>query len=286
MKTAIMTDTNSGISVEEGEKLGVFVLPMPVLLRGEVYYEGVNISHEQFYQAMLDGESVTTSQPSPGDVLRLWDAILADCDELVYIPMSGGLSTSYQTACALAAEYGGRVQVVDHRSVSVPQRYAVLDAQRLAASGWSAERIRLALESAAADTMIYIGVDSLSYLKKGGRITPAAAKMGTLLQIKPLLEIGGGLLDACAKTKGKRACRELLLEKMHVRVNRCALSGAPLILGVSGSFTDEEDEAEWICMAQTAFPERQIHYDPLSLSIAAHVGPGAFGMSVSRRIEP
>lgn len=146
MKVAIMTDTNSGISVEEGKKLGVYVMPMPVLIDGSTYYEGINLSREEFYRFMLEGRTVSTSQPSPGDVLEMWDKILEQYDELVYIPMSSGLSASCQTALSLSSDYNGRVQVTDHHSVSVPQRYAVLDALELAASGWTAEKIKLALE--------------------------------------------------------------------------------------------------------------------------------------------
>ena len=178
MKVAVMTDTNSGISVEEGKKLGVYVIPMPVLVDGSTYYEGVNLSREEFCRFMLEGRTVSTSQPSPGDVLEMWDSILEQYDELVYIPMSSGLSTSYQTARALSADYKGRVQVADHHSVSVPQRYAVLDALELAASGWTAGKIKLALEKTASDTVIYIGVDTLEFLKKGGADRPRRGENG------------------------------------------------------------------------------------------------------------
>lgn len=284
MKVAIMTDTNSGISVEEGRSLGVYVIPMPVLIDGEVYYEGVNLTQEQFYGAMLEGKDVSTTQPSPGDVLALWDEALRDHKEIVYIPMSSGLSTSCQTALALAREYNGRVQVANNHSISVPQRYAVLDALEMARSGWSAEAIKDALEQVGPDIMIYIGVDTLKYLKKGGRITPAAEKMGSILQIKPLLQIRGERLDAFAKVRGTLNCKKRLIEEMRVCVDAYRHSGDPFAIAAAGSFVDKAEERDWICMAQEVFPGRLIRYDPLAFSVGCHVGPGAFGMAISKRV--
>ena len=285
MKVAIMTDTNSGITVEEGKKLGIYVIPMPVLIDGSTYYEGVNLSHEEFYRFMLEGRSVSTSQPSPGDVLEMWDKILEQYEELVYIPMSSRLSASCQTAISLSADYNGRVQVADHHSVSVPQRYAVLDALELAANGWTAEKIKLALEKRASDTIIYIGVDTLEFLKKGGRITPTVAKMGTLLHIKPLLQIRGELLEACAKVRGTKGCKRRVIEELKVWVEKYEKSGEPFVIGAAGSFISKDEEEEWIDMARSAFPGRDIRYDPLAFSIGSHVGPGAFGMAVSKRVK-
>lgn len=284
MKVAIMTDTNSGISVEEGKQLGVHVMPMPVLIDGNTYYEGVNLSHEEFYRFMLEGHAVSTSQPSPGDVLEMWDNILEQYDELVYIPMSSGLSASCQTVLSLSAEYHGKVQVVDHHSVSVPQRYAVLDALELAASGWTAGEIKDALEKTAPDTIIYIGVDTLEFLKKGGRITPAVAKTGTLLQIKPLPQIRGELLEACAKVRGTKGCKRRVIEELRVWVEEYEKSRDPFVIGAAGSFISKDEEEDWIDMARSAFPGRDIRYDPLAFSIGSHVGPGAFGMAVSKRV--
>lgn len=283
MKVAIMTDTNSGISVEEGKRLGVYVIPMPVLIDGQTYYEGVNLAQDEFYRFMLEGRAVSTSQPSPGDLLDMWDSILEEYDALVHIPMSSGLSTTYQTALALAADYGGRVQVVDHHSVSVPQRYAVVDALEMAAAGWDAEKIKLALESTAQDTIIYIGVETLEFLKKGGRITPAAARMGTMLQIKPILQIRGERLDAYTKVRGTKHSKRRVIEAIKERADEYRRSGVSFAIAAAGSFLDKAEETEWISMAQEAFPGRTIHYDPLAFSIGCHVGPGAFGMAVSKR---
>lgn len=284
MKVAIMTDTNSGISAAEGQSMGIYVIPMPVLIDGEVYYEGVNLTREQFYGVMLEGKDVSTTQPSPGDVMALWDRALENHDAVVYIPMSSGLSTSCQTALALARDYGGKVQVADNHSISVPQRYAVLDALEMARAGWEAEQIKAALERAAGDTIIYIGVDTLEYLKRGGRITPAAAKMGGILQIKPLLQIRGERLDAFARVRGTMNCKKRLIEEMQVWVEAYRHSGDPFAVAAAGTFLSKAEEREWVCMAQEVFPGRTIRYDPLAFSIGCHVGPGAFGMAVSKRL--
>lgn len=284
MKVAIMTDTNSGISAAEGQSMGIYVIPMPVLIDGEVYYEGANLTREQFYGAMLEGKDVSTTQPSPGDVMALWDRALENHDAVVYIPMSSGLSTSCQTALALARDYGGRVQVADNHSISVPQRYAVLDALEMARAGWEAEQIKAALERAAGDTIIYIGVDTLEYLKRGGRITPAAARMGGILQIKPLLQIRGERLDAFARVRGTMNCKKRLIEEMQVWVEAYRHSGDPFAVAAAGTFLSKAEEREWVCMAQEVFPGRTIRYDPLAFSIGCHVGPGAFGMAVSKRL--
>lgn len=284
MKVAIMTDTNSGISVEEGRSMGIYVIPMPVLIDGKVHYEGVDISQEEFYGAMIAGKAVSTTQPSPGDVLALWDDILESHEALVYLPMSSGLSTSCHTALALAQDYDGRVQVADNHSISVPLRYAVTDALELARAGWGAAEIKAALEGAAQGTIIYIGVDTLEYLKRGGRITPAAAAMGSILQIKPLLQIRGERLDAFAKVRGTMNCKKRLVEEIRVCVEAYRRSGEPFSVAAAGTFLTKAEEREWICMAQEAFPGRKIRYDPLAFSIGCHVGPGAFGMAVFKRI--
>lgn len=284
MKTAVMTDTNSGISVEEGKGMGVYVIPMPILIDGETYYEGINLTQDQFYRFMREGKSISTSQPSPGDVLRLWNRVLETCDELVYIPMSSGLSASCQTARSLAEDYGGRVQVADHRSASVPQRYAVTDALAMAGKGWGAAQIKEELEKIAQDTVIFIGVDTLEYLKKGGRITPAAAKMASVLQIKPILQIRGERLDAFAKVRGTQNCKKRLVEEMKACVEPYRKSGLPFSVAASGTFTGQEQEQEWVRMARAAFPDQSVRYDPLAFSIGSHVGPDSFAMAVCRRV--
>lgn len=286
MSVAIMTDTNSGISPKKGETLGIKVIPMPVLIDGTVYYEGVDLTAQTFYQWLREGREVTTSQPPPGEVLACWDELFAEgFDEVLYVPMSSGLSTSFQTACALAEDYGRRMQVADHRSVSVPLRYALEDARNLAEAGWTALEIKTVLETAAQDTIIYIGVDTLKFLRRGGRITPAAAAMGNFFQIKPLLQIHGERLDALAKVRGTQPCKHRLIEEMLACVKRYQAEKIPFSLGAAGTFSTKKAEREWRKMVQKAFPEYQIRYDPLAFSIGAHVGPEAFGMAISRRLR-
>lgn len=284
MKVAVATDTNSGISVEEGVRLGVYVIPMPILIDGQIYYEGVTLTHDDFYRYQAAGRAISTSQPAPGDVIALWDRALEEYDELVYIPMSSGLSASCQTAVSLAADYGGRVQVVNDHRISVTQRNAVMDALALAASGCSAAEIREELEHTGLDSMIYIGVDTLKYLKQGGRVTPAAAAMGTILHLKPLLKIEGERLDAFATVRGRKACKQKLLDAIQRSVEAFHQQDWPICVGVSGSFLSREEESAWLTLAKEAFPGEDIRYDPLALSIGCHTGPDAFGMAVSRRV--
>lgn len=285
MKTAIMTDTNSGISVEEGARLGIFVLPMPVLIDGETYYEGVNLTHENFYRSQKEGRATSTSQPAPSDVTALWDRALEEHDEVVHIPMSSGLSSSCQTAVSLSEDYGGRVRVVDNHRISVPQRNSVMDALFLAQSGCSAAEIKAELERIGLDCVVYIGVDTLEYLKRGGRITPAVAAMGSILQLKPLLKIEGERLDACATVRGREACKRRLLDMMRRSVEEFHRKSWPVCVAAAGSFLTREDEEGWLAMAAGAFPEEELRCNPLSLSVGCHTGPGAFGMAVSRRVD-
>ena len=231
------------------------------------------------------GRDVSTSQPAPEDVTRLWDEALDEgYDEALYIPMSSGLSSSCQTAVILAADYGGRVLVADNHQISVPQKNAVRDALALAAQGLTAAEIKERLEEAGGDSLIYIGVDTLEYLRRGGRITPAVAAMGTVLGIKPLLAIRGERLDTFAKVRGTKHCKALLIESMQKSVESCRKQGIPIRIDAAGSFDRREEEAEWRELAAGALPGEAIHYDPLSLSISSHTGPGAFAMGLSRRI--
>ena len=191
MRTAIATDSNSGITQEQAEKLGIYVLPMPFMINGEMFYEGVNLTHEEFFRQMEEGADITTSQPSPGEVTDFWDNLLKEYDEILYIPMSSGLSGSCQTAIMLSDDYDGKVQVVNNQRISVTQEQSALDARDLAAKGYEAAQIKEILERVKYESSIYITLTTLKYLKKGGRITPAAAALGTLLRIKPVLTIQG-----------------------------------------------------------------------------------------------
>ena len=202
MKTAIVTDSNSEISQSEANRLGVFVLPMPVIIDGHAYYEGLDLLSDQFFLALTQHRAVSTSQPSPGDVTALWDRVLSEYDELVYIPMSSGLSSSCATAKILAKDYAGKVFVVDNHRISVTQKASVLDALALREEGVGAWEIQQELEDSAFDSIIYIGVETLEYLRKGGRVTARTAAISTVLQIKPLLKVEGELLDVYAKVRG------------------------------------------------------------------------------------
>ena len=286
MNVAIVTDSNSGIFEQEGKILGVHVIPMPVILEGKTYYEGIDLTHEEFYQCLEEKREVFSSQPSPAEVTDMWDKLLlSEYDEIVYIPMSSGLSGSYQTAQALAQDYEEKVQVVDNHRISVTQRQSVLDALVLKEKGCSAKEIKEALEQTAYESIIYVGVETLEYLKKGGRVTPAGAAMGTLLSIKPLLVIAGERLDAYAKVRGTKSCKKRLLMEMNTIADEFLKNSDEIYVGVAGSFGKKEEHQEWMEMTQEMFPWEDVKYDPLTFSISCHVGPGAFGMGISRKIR-
>lgn len=285
MRTAIVTDSNSGIFEKEARELGIYVVPMPVIIEGKTYYEGIDLTHEEFYQCLLEHKNVSSSQPSPADVTGAWDRVMADgYEEIVYIPMSSGLSGSCQTAIALAQDYGGKVHVVDNHRISVTQRHSVQDALALADRGFSAKEIKEVLKRTAYESIIYVGVETLEYLKKNGRVTPAGAAMGTVLNIKPLLIIEGERLDAFAKVRGTKGCKKRLLQEMKKKVDEFRKDCTGLRVGVAGSFSNKEDDKEWMAMAQEVFGEEETGYDPLTFSIGCHVGPGAFGMGISKKL--
>lgn len=284
MKTAIVTDTNSGITVEEGRKTGIYVLPMPVIIEGKSYLEGVNITNEQLYQAMISDKDVSSSQPSPGDVIALWDDILNDgFDELVYIPMSSGLSGSCHNAAQLALDYDSKVWVVDNHRISVTLKESVLDAKTLADQGQSAKEIKEYLETTAYQSSIYVTVNSLKYLKKSGRITSPAAAVANILNIKPVLTIQGEKLDLFAKVRGTRQSEKKMIDALKADI-AARFSGIPanrLRIGTAGTFEKKEDADRWLSLVQSAFPQTSVCYIPLSCSIACHVGINAAGMGVS-----
>lgn len=285
MRTAIVTDSNSGIFENEAREMGIYVVPMPIVIDGKTYYEGVDLTYEKFYQSLMDDKKVTSSQPSPGNILDLWEYLFTQrYDEIVYIPMSSGLSHSCETAILLAENYDGKVQVVDNHRISVTQRHAVEDAFMMAKQGYSAKEIKEILEKTAYDSIIYVGVETLEYLKKGGRVTPAGAAMGSILHIKPLLVIDGERLDAFAKVRGTKNCKKREIEQMQKIAEEYRQSGAEIRIGVASSILDDEKSAEWLQMVQSAFPDEDIHYDPLTFSIGCHVGPGAFGMGITKKL--
>lgn len=284
MKTAVMTDSNSGIHPQEAKERGIFVIPMPVILEGETFYEGVNLTQEDFYHSLADGMRVSTSQPSPGDVLDMWEQILSSgYDELVYIPMSSGLSHSCETAISLSASYDGRVQVADNHRISVTLREAVLAARRMADAGAPAREIRQELEAHAYDASIYIAVNTLEFLKRGGRVTPAGAALGAVLNIKPVLTIQGERLDAFAKVRGMKKATEVMVNALkNDRATRFREAEESRIrIGAAGSGLSAEEAAAWTSMLAAAFPQATVYYDPLSFSIGCHTGPGALGVGMS-----
>jgi len=285
-KVAIVTDSNSGISVEEGKKLGVPVVPMPVDIDGEVFFEGLDLTQELFYEKLLAGADIGTSQPAPGDIMGLWDKVLKKYDELVYIPMSAGLSNSCSTARGLAMEYGGRVEVADNRRISVTQRHSVMDALAMAEQGMSAAEIRAKLEEQADDSTIFITVDTLKYLKKGGRVSGVEAVAGTMLNIKPVMEIRSEKLNAVAKVRGMKAARKLMIERVREDVEtrlKPLWDSGHLAIKMAYSQISDELLEEWRAEILAAFPEvTEVTGAPLTLSIAAHVGPGALGVGAVR----
>ena len=275
MKIAIATDTNSGITAMEGEKLGVFVLAMPVNLEETIHYEGIDITSEQLYDAMRQHRDVSTSQPSPGQLMELWDGILAKgYDEIVYIPMSSGLSGSCQSAALFAQDYDGRVQVVDNHRISVTQKESVISALRLVEQGYDAGQIRDFLEKHAYDASIYITVDSMEYLKKGGRVTPAAATLATVLNLKPVLTIQGDKLDAFAKVRGMKLAESKMIEAIRQdRVERFKdVPESRLLIETAGTLENGELAEHWRQQVQAEFPFAKVSYANLPCSIACHLG--------------
>ena len=286
MSIAVVLDSNSGVTKEEAKELGLFVRPMPFMVDGNVYYEGVDLSHEEFYRKQAAGSDISTSQPSPEDVMGTWDELLKEYDELVYIPMSSSLSGSCQTALMLSEEYDGRVQVVDNLRISITQRQAGLDARMLAEKGWSAKQIREKLEETRSDSIIYAMVDTLKYLKKGGRITPAAAALGTLLKIKPVLVIDGGKLDAFAKARTTKQAKSLMLTALSQFMEHKFGDPKGECCHLMIAHSDSPEAAEGFRQEmEEFFPGADVFVAPLSLSIACHIGPGVLAVACSRKIE-
>lgn len=285
---AIVTDSNSGISQAEGKELGIYVIPMPFLVDGKLYFEDVDMNKEQFYHFLENDADLSTSQPSPGDVMDLWDKLLKEYDEIVHIPMSSGLSASCSTAMGLARDYDGKVQVVDNQRISVTMQQSVMDAKHLAAAGKSAAQIKEILEKEALESSIYLMVDTLKYLKKGGRITPAAALLGSALNLKPILQIQGDKLDAYKKVRGVKAAKKNMLEAMKKdvegRFSDYATKGQ-LKLHVAYT-TDEETAKQWKEEVQNMFPDIAItRMDPLSFSVTCHTGPGVLAIAASHALD-
>ena len=284
----IVTDSNSGITQSEAEKLGISVIPMPFLIDGEEYFEDINLTQEQFYEHLRGDAAVSTSQPSVASVTELWDKLLKEGCEIVHIPMSSGLSESCHTAQTLAKEYGGRVHVVDNQRISVTQKQSVFDAMKLAEQGKSAAQIAEYLTATKRDSSIYISLDTLKYLKKGGRLTPAAALVGSILRIKPVLQIQGEKLDAFRKVHSLRqAKQEMVAAIRNDLATRFAQFRKDGEMTISVAHTDNYAEAEIFRKElEELFPDVPVTYtDPLSLSVSCHIGPGALAVTATRILK-
>lgn len=282
---AVVTDSNSGITQAEAKKLGIYVLPMPFMINEETFYEDITLTQEEFYNRLSEGASVITSQPTPDSIMGLWDDLLKEYDEIVHIPMSSGLSGSCQSAIMLSKEYDNRVQVVNNQRISVTQRQATLDALTLMERGMNAEQIKDFLEADRFNSSIYIMLDTLYYLKKGGRITPAAAALGTILKLKPVLQIQGEKLDAFAKARtvsqGKSIMINAIKNDMENRFG--GVNKETVWLQIAYTY-DKEAALKYKEEVQEIFPGFDIHMDPLSLSVACHIGPGALALACSKKI--
>ena len=283
-RIAIVTDSNSGITQERGKELGIYVLPMPFFIDEKIYYEDITLTQEEFYKRLGADSDISTSQPSPASVMELWEEVLKDYDELVCIPMSSGLSSTCSTAMSIADEYKGRVQVVDNQRISVTQEQSVYDAMHLRDQGMSASRIKEILELEKMQASIYITVDTLKYLKKGGRVTPAAAAIGTVLNLKPVLQIQGEKLDAFAKARGWKSAKKTMLGAIEKDLSeRFAGVKDQMVLGMAYTCTKEEASL-WKQEIMDRFPGYDIIEGPLSLSVACHIGPGAMAVTCMKRV--
>ena len=285
MKIAIVTDSNSGITQEMGKTMGIHVIPMPFFIDGELFLEDITLTQEEFYKRLGEDSDISTSQPSPGEVMECWDELLKEYDEIVHIPMSSGLSSTCHAAQSLSQEYEGKVCVVDNQRISVTQKQSVEDAIVLRDAGKSASEIKEILEAEKLQASIYITVDTLKYLKKGGRVTPAAAALGTVLNLKPVLQIQGEKLDAFSKVRGWKAAKRTMLKAIEKDLNdRFADVREDMVLGMAYTCSKEEAQ-EWKQEIAEKFPEYEIVEGPLSLSVACHIGPGAMAVTCMKKVR-
>lgn len=284
-KIAIVTDSNSGITQEMGKTMGIHVIPMPFFIDGELFLEDITLTQEEFYKRLGEDSDISTSQPSPGEVMECWDELLKEYDEIVHIPMSSGLSSTCHAAQSLSQEYEGKVCVVDNQRISVTQKQSVEDAIVLRDAGKSASEIKEILEAEKLQASIYITVDTLKYLKKGGRVTPAAAALGTVLNLKPVLQIQGEKLDAFSKVRGWKAAKRTMLKAIEKDLNdRFADVREDMVLGMAYTCSKEEAQ-EWKQEIAEKFPEYEIVEGPLSLSVACHIGPGAMAVTCVKKVR-
>lgn len=286
-KIAIVTDSNSGITQEQAKEMGIWVLPMPFTIDGNEYFEGISLTQEEFYEKLGQDADIATSQPSPESVLKLWEGLLEEYDQVVHIPMSSGLSGSCQTAAALSADFDGRVQVVNNHRISVTQRRAVEAALALVEAGKDAREIRNILEETKLDASIYITVATLKYLKKGGRLTPAVAAIGTMLRLKPVLTIQGEKLDSYSKTRTMSQAKKIMIDAVRsdIVTRFGGLSGRKVQLDIAHT-NNAEEAMKFKQEVEEAFPGYQVGFvDPLSLSVSCHIGDGALALAATEKLE-
>ncbi len=287
-KVAILTDSNSGITQAEAKQNGLYVIPMPFYIDGQMFFEEIDLSQEEFYDKLTEGLEITTSMPTVGTVTDTWKALLKDYDEVIYLPMSSGLSSSCATAYMLAQEepFDGKVFVVDNQRISVTLRQSVYDAKLLADQGKSAGEIRDILLEEKLRASIYIMVDTLTYLKRGGRITPAAAALGTLLKLKPVLQIQGEKLDAFAKARTLKHAKTIMIDaiKKDFEERFHDATGSNMYLEIAYTY-DRGAAEQFRDEVQEIFPSHEIVVNPLSLSVSCHIGPGALALAASHRID-
>lgn len=284
-KIAVITDSNSGITQKQAEQYGVVVEPMPFLIAGETYFEDVTLTHDAFFARLQEDVDISTSQPSPETVMEIWDKALETSEEVVYIPMSSGLSGSCQTAIMLADDYDGKVQVVNNQRISVTQKQSVLDALALVGQGWSAKQIKEKLEEEKLESSIYIMLDTLKYLKKGGRITPAVAALGTALRLKPVLQIQGERLDAFTVAKTSKRGISKMLDAMQDDIEK-RFGGIENVHMEVAHTCNEEAAAQFCDLIRERFGDvGEIMTDPLSLSVSCHIGPKALAIACTKKLS-
>lgn len=280
---AIVTDSNSGITQAQAKKLGVWVVPTPFFINGELYLEDITLSREEFYEKLVEDGEISTSQPAPGDLIDTWEKLLKEYDEIVHIPLSASLSSACETAMMLSQDYDGRVQVVNNKRVSVMQMSSVLDALRLAESGKTATEIKTILEDEKFNACAYITVDTLKYLKKGGRVTPAAAAIGAVLNIKPVLVVFGEKLDSFAKVRGFKAAKKNMLEAVEKDLKEKFANDEMMLYAVSTC--DAEETESWRQEIAEYFSDYEVKADYLSLSVSCHIGPGALAIAYAKVVR-
>lgn len=282
-KIAVVTDSNSGITQAQAKELGIHVVPTPFFIDGELYLEDITLTRDDFFKKLSEDAEISTSQPAPGDLLDTWDKLLEEYDEIVHIPLSKSLSSAYATAVMLADDYDGKVQVVNNKRVSVMQKSSVLDALRLAEQGKTAAEIKEVLEAETLNARAFITVDTLKYLKKGGRVTPTAAAIGTVLNIKPVLLVSAEKLDSYAKVRGAKAAKKAMFEAVEKELAENFAGEDMSIYAVTTC--NEEDTETWRQEIQARFPEYDVKSEYLSLSVTCHIGPDAIAIAYAKNVK-